>query len=63
MSQVTDLKSKFDAKPPPEPERKKLGGTVGWHDPNPQGKKKLHQPGFTIIGDGPPPKKSLTDLP
>jgi len=59
------LKDKFEAlaKPPPEPERKKMGGKVAWHDPNPQGQKKVHKKGMTVIGDGPPKKKSIADLP
>ncbi|ELR15572.1 uncharacterized protein ACA1_164210 [Acanthamoeba castellanii str. Neff] len=62
---ASNLKNKFEelAKPPPEPERKKTGGKVGWNDPAAQGQKKVHKGGHTVIGNGPPPKKSLTDLP
>jgi hypothetical protein len=55
---VADLKKKFD--PPRGP------GKVKWNDENPQGKKRINEPG-EVQGQekpkGPPPKKSISELP
>lgn len=60
-----NLKGKFEelAKPEPEPDRHHARGKVAWDDFRDQGLKKLHKKGMTTFGNGPPPKKDLSQLP
>jgi hypothetical protein len=61
---ATNLKAKFEelTKPPPEPEKRRVGGKVGWDDNRDQGAKKITKGGMTVFGEL-PPKKRINDLP